>query len=83
MPSMENNENTLPGHHPNSRAALAEHGPPKGVSRNLAGRPTGSRNIRTRLHEMLNRYVDVEALKHLDGIEATIELLQATDRRQK
>jgi Family of unknown function (DUF5681) len=74
MAATENNENVLPGHHPNSRAALAEHGPPKGVSRNPAGRPKGSRNIRTILDEMLHRYVDVEALKHLKGIDATVEL---------
>jgi hypothetical protein len=63
MAATENNENILPGHHPNSRAALTEHGPPKGESRNPAGRPKGSRNIRTILDEMLYRYVDVEALK--------------------
>ena len=71
---MENNENILPGHHTNSREALAKHGPPKGESRNPAGRPKGSRNIRTILDEMLHRYVDVEALKHLKGIDATVEL---------
>ena len=79
---MENNENILPGHHPNSRAALEKHGPPKGESRNPAGRPKGSRNIRTILDEMLHRYVDVEALKHLKGIDATIELCkQLTDAK--
>jgi hypothetical protein len=71
---MGNNETILPGHHPNSRAALAEHGPPKGESRNPAGRPKGSRNIHTILDEMLHRYVDVEALKHLKGVDATVEL---------
>jgi len=36
----------------------------------------------TILDEMLNRYVDVEALKHLDGIGATIELCkQLTDAK--
>lgn len=45
-----------------------------GESSYPAGRPKGSRNIRTILDEMLHRYVDVEALKHLKGINATVEL---------
>jgi hypothetical protein len=63
----------LPGKYPNSIANLVPQKP--GVqSINLAGRPKGSRNIRTILDKMLHRYVDVEALKHLKGIDAAVEL---------
>jgi hypothetical protein len=63
----------LPGKHPNSLANLVPQKP--GVqSINPAGRPKGSRDIRTILDEMLHRYVDVEALKHLKGIDTTVEL---------
>jgi hypothetical protein len=70
MTATENNESILPGHHSTSRAPLAEHGPPKEVSRNPTGRLNGF------------RYVDVEALNHLKGIDATIELCkQVTDAK--
>jgi hypothetical protein len=64
----------LPGHHPNTQKALESTLWKPGESPNPASRPKGSRNIRTILDEMLNRYVDVEALKHLEGIDATVEL---------
>ena len=71
----------LPGKHPNSLANLVPQKPGE-QSINPSGRPKGSRNIRTILDEMLHRYVDVEALKHLSGIEATIELCkQLTDAK--
>jgi flagellar motility protein MotE (MotC chaperone) len=63
----------LPGKHPNSLANLVPQKPGE-QSINPRGRPKGSRNIRTILDEMLHRYVDVEALKHLKGIDATVEL---------
>jgi hypothetical protein len=63
----------LPGKHPNSLANLTPQKPGE-PGANPAGRPKGSRNIRTILDEMLHRYVDVEALKHLKGIDATVEL---------
>jgi Family of unknown function (DUF5681) len=63
----------LPGRHPNSIANLAPQRSGE-QSINPRGRPKGSRNIRTILDEMLHRYVDVEALKHLKGIDATVEL---------
>jgi hypothetical protein len=58
----------LPGHHPNSQQALESTLWKPGESPNPAARPKGSRNIRTILKEMLHRYVDVEALKHLKGL---------------
>jgi hypothetical protein len=63
----------LPGTHPNSLKNLKKPWEP-GQTGNPAGRPKGARTIRNILDEMLNRYVDVEALKNLEGIEATIEL---------
>ena len=82
MPTQENTgpATPLPGSDPNSQANLIPWQP--GQSGNPAGRPKGSRNIRTILDEMLHRYVDVEALKHLKGIDATIELCkQLTDAK--
>jgi hypothetical protein len=84
MPDEKKCENatphTLPGKHPNSRANLKSTKP--GQILNPAGRPKGSRNIRTILDEMLHRYVDMEALKHLKGIDATVELCkQLTDAK--
>jgi hypothetical protein len=60
----------LPGSEPNSRANLNPWKP--GESGSPAGRPKGSHNIRTILNETFNRYVDVEALKHLGGREAMV-----------
>ena len=75
MTTEKNREDSpaLPGKHPNS---IANHVPqkPGEQSINPHGRPEGSRTIRTILDEMLHRYVDVEALKHLQGIDATVEL---------
>jgi hypothetical protein len=63
----------LPGKYPNSIANLVPQ-KPSVQSINPACRPKGSRNIRTILDEMFHRCVDVEALKHLKGIDATVEL---------
>jgi hypothetical protein len=82
MPTEKNTEPaiSLPGSDPNSQANLNPWKP--GESGNPAGRPKGSRNIRTILDEMLHRYVDMEALKSLSGIDATVELCkQLTDAK--
>jgi hypothetical protein len=64
---------SFPGKHPSSIANLVPQKPGE-QSINPRGRPKGSRNIRTILDEMLYRHVDVEALKHLRGIDTTVEL---------
>ena len=58
----------LPWKHPDSIANLVPQQPGE-QSISPRGRPKGSLNARTIPDEMLHRYVDVEALKRLKGID--------------
>jgi hypothetical protein len=62
---------SFPGTHPNSLKNPRKTWQP-GQTGNPAGRPKGARTIRNILNEMLPRYV--EKLKHLQDIDATVEL---------
>jgi hypothetical protein len=66
---------SFPEKHPNSIANLAPQKPGE-QSINPRGRPKRPRNIRTIFDEMLHRYVDMKALKHLKGIDATVEFCE-------